>query len=355
MTKSNWLLYGATGYTGRLIAAEAVRRGHRPILAGRSASLLQPLATELALEARVLPLDDPAALLRALADVQAVVHAAGPFIHTAAPMVQACLAARAHYLDITGEVPVFEAHFALDAQARQAGISLISGVGFDVIPTDCLARYVAQKLAKPTALELAFAALGGVSAGTTKTMLELLPTGAMVRREGQLRQMRLGAGARTVQFLKRQTWAVPIVWGDLATAYRSTGIPNITTYMAFPRHIVNLLRGAGWLLQGALAVPLMRRVLQNTLGNAMRGPSAERRETAKSYVWARAINTHGDEAQAWLVTPEAYHLTAVMSVLSVERVLTDHPRGALSPAQAFGADFVLQMPGGERYDQLPTA
>src|SRR6266516_7689334 len=103
------MIYGANGYTGELIAREAVRRGHRPILAGRSAEKIEPLARELGCAWRAFPLDEPQ-----LREASLVLHCAGPFINTAMPMVRACLASGAHYLDITGEIEVFESIFALD-------------------------------------------------------------------------------------------------------------------------------------------------------------------------------------------------------------------------------------------------
>src|SRR4051794_8227576 len=122
-----WMIYGANGYTGELIAREAVRRGHRPILAGRHAGKIEPLANELGCEARVFGLGEPQ-----LDDIELVLHCAGPFVHTAMPMVRACLTTGAHYLDITGELGVFEQIFARDGEAKRANVTLLPGVGFDV-------------------------------------------------------------------------------------------------------------------------------------------------------------------------------------------------------------------------------
>ncbi|KAB2863717.1 MAG: NAD(P)H-binding protein, partial [Anaerolineae bacterium] len=138
MANNRWILYGAYGYTGELVAEEALKRGHTPILAGRSAEKLIPLAERLGLEYRVFSLDDTPALKNALADVDLVFHAAGPFIYTASPMLDACIETGTHYVDITGEILVFRKTFKRDEAARQKNIALISGVGFDIIPTDCL-------------------------------------------------------------------------------------------------------------------------------------------------------------------------------------------------------------------------
>jgi short subunit dehydrogenase-like uncharacterized protein len=351
---SVWMIYGAYGYTGELVAEEALRRGHRPVLAGRSAEKVGALAQRLGLEGRVVVLGDREGLRAALADVSLVFHAAGPFVHTSDPMIRACLAAGVHYLDITGEVPVFENTFVYDKLAEARGITLMSGVGFDVIPTDCMARYVAEKLPGATDLELAVTAIGHASAGTTKTMVELLPQGGRVRRQGKLVPYPVGLGARKVRFPHREHTVVPIPWGDLATAYRSTGIPNITTYMAFPRRVVQVMPFVAPFARAFLALTPLRRLAQRSIEYTVAGPDEARRETGRSYVWARA--SKGEvAAQAWLETLEGYQFTAVAGVRVVERVLAGVQPGALTPAQAFGADFVMTIEGTRRYDYLPAA
>src|SRR4051812_29482409 len=195
------MLYGASGYTGRLIAEEAVRRGHRPVIAGRSREKLAPLAELLGLELAVVGLDDVRGLVAALQGLPLVLHAAGPFIRTSESMVQACLATGAHYLDITGEIPVFENTFHHDAEARERGITLLSGVGFDVVPTDCMARYVAERVPGAHELDLAIVLTGQASPGTAKSMLEHLPSGGRVRRGGNLLPWPMGKGLRRVRFL----------------------------------------------------------------------------------------------------------------------------------------------------------
>jgi short subunit dehydrogenase-like uncharacterized protein len=354
---ANWLLYGASGHSGQLIAEEAIRRGHRPILAGRSAAKLKPLAERLSLEQRVFDLQDRAAVRAGLAGVALVCHAAGPFIHTSAPMVAACLQRGVNYVDITGEVAVFEQTLALGTEARAAGVCVMSGVGFDVVPTDCLARHVAEQVPEATELEIAVAATGGFSAGTLKTALEHLDRGALVRRDGQLQALRLGAGARRLRFPDRSRSALIAAWGDLATAYRTTGIPNITTYLCFPRNFVNQLQWAGPLAQAAFRNRLLHRLVQGWVTHNVRGPDEQTRESGRGYAWARAASpqadsARGDSVEAWLIVPETYTFTALAAVRCIERILADRPRGALTPALAFGTDFVLTLPGVRRLDRL---
>jgi short subunit dehydrogenase-like uncharacterized protein len=351
-TRGNWMIYGSYGYTGELVAEEAVRRGHRPILAGRSRKKLLPIATRLGLDWIAVDLYNARALAEAVAQVDLVFHAAGPFIHTSDAMVRACLAAGTNYVDITGELAVFRNTFAHDQAAAKRGIALISGIGFDVISTDCLAEYVANQVPNASELELAIAVTGRVSSGTIKTMLELFPQGSQMRLDGKLVPAHWGKGAKQVAFSHKELTVIPIPWGDLETAVQTTGIPNITTYMALPRNIIRLLRWTSPVGQMLLRLSSLRLGYQKWAEKTIRGPDAETRQTRRSYVWARAAGHKGNEAQAWLETLEAYQFTAVGGVRCVERILEERPKGALTPALAFGADFVLQIRGTQRFDTL---
>src|SRR5262245_29982361 len=172
MSRSGFMIYGAYGYTGELIARQAIARGHRPVLAGRRRDELDKLSRELDLPNVCVALDEPARLREALGQVGVVCHAAGPFIHTSAPMVEACLEAGTSYVDITGEITVFRSVFARHDEAERRGVALLPGAGFDVVPSDCLARFVADAVPGATELQIAFASLGRPSAGTAKASFE---------------------------------------------------------------------------------------------------------------------------------------------------------------------------------------
>ncbi len=346
------MIYGATGYTGQLVLAEALLRGHKPIVAGRSEAKVRALARAFGLPYAVFALDDVNVVARHIAECELVYHAAGPFTHTSAPMLRACLATRTHYLDITGEIDVFERVFAHDEVARKNGVALLSGVGFDVIPSDCLAAYVAAQVPTATHLEIGLQALAQVSAGTAKSMLEMLPQGVRVRREGVLVSQAFGVGARTITLTNGTHRAMPIPWGDVSTAYRTTGIPNITAYMAFPRVAIGTLRVVSPLVRLLGRSQAVKRGLGWLLDRTLWGASERLRETGRSYLWARAWDKHGSSAQAWLETAEGYAFTAQAAMPVIERVLEDPPIGALTPAQAWGADFVLTIAGTRRFDTL---
>ena len=349
MSAPRWLIYGAYGYTGELIAAEALARGHRPTLAGRSAEKLAPLGERLGLPFVAAALDDAPGLRRAIEGHALVLHCAGPFVHTSLPMLRACLDAGAHYLDITGEIPVFEQSFAHDAEARERRVTVLSGVGFDVVPTDCLARHVVDRLPGATSLELAISSEGPPSAGTLKSTIESLPKGGFVRREGRLVRWPMGKGARKIRFSNGEKWALPIPWGDLSTAFRTTGVPNITTFLSMPRRDVRFLSVAGRALPLLFRPAPIRRFVNARLERKVKGPDEAVRQSATSRVWARASD--GDRrAEAWLDTAEGYAFTALSAVRCVEKTLELGLTGALTPAKAFGADFVLGIPGTHRTD-----
>src|SRR5262245_17583584 len=353
MSHSTWMIYGATGTTGTLIAEEAIRRGHQPVLAGRSAASLAALGTRLGLPWKAGSLDAPDQLQRAVSEVDAVLNAAGPFIATAPPLAQACLAAGTHYLDIAGEIPVLQQLFARDQAARERNISLIGGVGFGVVASNSLVTYVADQLPGATMLELAVKADNRqASQGATKSRLAVLASGGRVYRDGRLVPFRLGKGLKALRFPDGAFDILPVPSGDLEAAYRVTGIPNITAFIPFRRSAALLLP----LLQFGLSIRPIRGRLEAGLDRrGTRQPESQADGQRTSYAWARATNQNGQSVEAWLELGEGYQFTAASSVQAVEHVLRERPSGALTPAQAFGADFVLNIEGVRRSAAAPLA
>ena len=340
-----WMLYGANGYTGRLIINEAMARGHRPLLAGRSREPLEALAAETGLDHLVVSLGDSAALKASLKDVHTVLHAAGPFSATSDPMVSAALETGTHYLDITGEIGVFEGTFRRHEEAIQAGVTLISGVGFDVVPTDCLARQLSEAMPDATSLDLAFCALGGVSRGTATTALEGLPEGNWERRDGKLVPTPVASLVIRVPFADRERDAVSIPWGDLSTAWRTTNIPNIRTFMSMPQRTIRWTRRLGN-LRRVMGWSWVQACLRAVVRGAVRGPDTEARARGVSHVWGEVRDAEGNRIRGGLTGPEGYTLTALTAVAAVERLLTgDVATGALTPAAAFGANFIETIDG----------
>lgn len=347
---SDPLLYGAYGYTGRLVARRALERGGRFVLAGRREEPVRRLARETGLTWRAFDLSSPAAIVAGLGDSPLVLNCAGPFERTAGPMADACLASGRHYLDITGEVAVFEALAARDGEARAAGVLLLPGVGFDVVPSDCLAVHVARRLPSATRLVIGIDHRGGVSRGTALTMLERAPRGGAVRAGGVLRDEPLGARVRRIDFGHGPRTAVSIPWGDLATAYRSTGIPDIEVYATVPARTRRLLRLAR-VAAPLLTFPPLRAAARRWVRRRDPGPTDDERARGWTRVWAEATDDEGGRAAARLEGPEAYTFTARAAVAAVERILdADAPVGYQTPGTAFGPDFVLGVEGVDRRD-----
>lgn len=342
------LIYGAYGYTGMLIARRAVAEGHEPVLAGRNEKKVKKLAADLDLSAQAVALTDGFRLRSVLEETQVVIHCAGPFAYTARPMVEACLDTDTHYLDITGELEVFQALQARDADAEAAGIMLLPGVGFDVVPTDCLAKSLAEAVDSPTALDIAFVGKGGVSQGTLKTAVEQMGMGGRVRREGKLVEVPSGWATRTVDFGDHPRTVISIPWGDVVTAAHGTGIPNVTVYTYLPKLGRQLLRLSRY-VEGLLAWRPLQRLLQRLVERAVPNPSPEVRRTGHTRVWAAVRDAEGRTTTTRLRGPEAYAFTARTAVRAAERVMNGTaPTGYQTPATAFGSNFVFDVEGVER-------
>lgn len=340
-----WMIYGANGYTGELIARAAAARGLQPILAGRSADRLAPLADALGLERRAFALDDAATVKASLDGVSLVLHCAGPFSATAAPMIEGCLAVGAHYLDITGEISVFEHARAQDARARAAGIAICPGVGFDVIPTDCVAATLKEALPDATHLALGFDSRSGFSPGTAKTSVEGLAQGGMIRENGRLKRVPLAYRTRRIDFGDGEKLATTIPWGDVSTAYATTGIPNIEVYIPGSPKMVKSLRRANY-LRWLVRIGPVQALVKRRIERRVRGPDAATRDALPTWVWGEARNARGEVRVARVRTANGYSLTVDGALTVVERMLASPPPpGSHTPAGLYGKTLVCDLPG----------
>lgn len=340
-----WLIYGAYGYTGRLLVDEAVRRGHTPVLAGRDPERLREVAGPHRLATRVFGLDD-GDIAQGVAGVSLVLNAAGPMVDTAPALAAAAVAAGAHYVDVTAEPAALEAVAALDEAARAAGVTLLPAAGYDVIPSDCLARHVTTRLPDPRALEIGIWALPQPSRGTLRTVADMLRRGGLRRRGGELQRCRVGPGMRRLAFPPGRRWALAVPWGDLITAHHSTGVPDITTYLALRPRDVALALVVGPLGPRMFRWPWAVRAFELALSLGRPGPDAAVRATGRGWFWARATDADGHRHEAWLETPEGYRFTQLAAVRVVEGVLAGGaPTGFTTPAAAFGAELIAAIPG----------
>jgi len=342
----NFLIYGANGYTGELITREAVRRGLKPILSGRSQMKVEPLAKELNLTFRTFSLEDKKSLEYTLKEVDFVIHCAGPFSLTANLMVEACLRTGKHYTDITGEISVFEQMARRDLTAKKAGVMIMPGVGFDVVPSDCLARHLKNMLPSATDLTLAFYGMGRISHGTQATMTMNAGNGGAIRRGGEIVRVPAAYKTRQIDFGEIKKNAVTIPWGDVSTAYYSTGIPNIEVYTVVPEASLKMLklsRYLGWLLK----TKPVQNYLQKQIPEG--GPNAEERARGKTYLWGEASDEQGNKIEARLTCPEGYTTTVLTALKIAEEILDGNfQTGFQTPAKCYGADLILEVEGTRR-------
>lgn len=339
------VIYGSYGYTGALITRECKRKGLKVLLSGRDGSKLAEQSSMVGYPFEACDIDD-AALTDVVAKARLVLHCAGPFQFTAKAMVEACLSASTHYLDVTGEYRVFEMLAEYDAQAITKGILIMPGVGFDVVPSDCLALHLKKRLPAATHLQLAFTmSKGGMSRGTARTMVEGLGNGSVVREDGDLVPIGLGERVLTIDFGGFSRTAMCIPWGDISTAWRSTQIPNIEVYSAVPANMIRMARFSrffNWLLRKRW----VKEYLRSRVDGRRPGPKEETLKTGRSYLWGRVRDEAGRVVEARLSTANGYRLTADAAVLIAGKLInTTVQAGYFTPAQYFGEDLISEVDG----------
>ena len=347
----NFLIYGSYGYTGQLIVELAVKEGLRPTLAGRDEKKLRKQAGKYNLEYRAFSLNETTKLDSALNEVDAVLHCAGPFVLTFKQMAEACLRTKKHYVDISGELAGFEALAKLNDEAKQANIMLLPGGGFDVVPTDCLAAHLKQRLPDATHLRLFLRGVGaGVSRGTAKSVIENMHRQGMIRKDGKLVQVPPVWKALMQDFGRGPVRVISVGWGDVSTAYYSTGIPNVETYLSFPQPIINLMydmRTIGPLLYNRVA----KTILKALMNLYPPGPTEARRMKAFATIIGEVTNDQGGRAVSKLRVREGYTFTAQSTVKIMKRILnSEYKIGFQTPSLAFGSDFIMQFEGVQRED-----
>lgn len=341
MTKE-FLLYGSTGFVGDVMVQYAVQKGLKPILAGRNPEKLEQQSKKYDLPYFAFQLDHPKLMDAALRETDLVLNCAGPFLHTARAMVAGCLRMKRHYLDISGEIPVYEWISGQENEAINLNVMLLPGVGFDVGPTDCLAFHLKNRLPDADRLSLAFHSDGpaGLPPGTQRTMIELLPFGNCIRNNGHLQVAPRGLITRMVDFGFGPIEVTRLTWGDLFTAYKSTGIPNIENYMVFSKALRQQVSVLNF-IQPITRYPLVRKMM---MLNVKPGSPDNQRDLTSTHVWGEAANRHGNRVVSRLHGPEAsVDWTVQTAIAAVEKVLDGQfTPGFQTPALAFGPDFVLE-------------
>lgn len=320
---SKLLVYGATGYTGRMVAQRAKSAGLDFFIGGRDADGLARLADELDVPWRGLALDDAKTLQQALAGIDTVLNCAGPFARTAEPLMRACIASRVHYLDITAEIGVYRLAERLGEEAAAAGVMLMPGVGWDVVPTDCLALQVARRVAKPVSLRIALQVAGSMSRGSAISAGEIVGAGIW-RRVGGALVPAPGAGPEPFDFGKGPVSCAPLSFGDLVTAWHSTRIPDIAMFV----NITGSAFPAG------------------DLSKLPDGPSAAERDAQAARAVVEVDDESGATTRAVIETVNGYSYTPLAAIEAARRVQGgEHRPGFETPARLFGAGFAESIAG----------
>ena len=335
--KTNVLIYGALGYMGQLTARYATEARLPLVMAARNADLTK-LAEKLGVEGQVFGLSDAAVLQQELADVAVVINLAGPFSSTSRPLIEACIATGTHYIDIAGEYPDFETAYSFSEAAKKAGVMLMPGAGFGVVPTDIAALLAKRNLPDATELTIAYATVGGASQGTLKTVLKDIDKPGVIRQNGQFVPVNPAVDTLTFRADGKDHTVVTNPWrADLFTAFYSTGIPNIRTYSAFPGFVVGFMKGRMLWLRDLL--------LKRLVGLLPIGPSEKQLQTGKTYVWATAKNASGQTATVQIDGPEAY-LFSVKTVLAItSRILSGDVRPGFQTPAIYGLALIENMNG----------
>jgi short subunit dehydrogenase-like uncharacterized protein len=345
-----FLIYGGNGYTAALLTREALARGMRPLLCGRDRGRTKSAAESFDVDYCVARLDSVSELKGALRGVAVVLNAAGPFSVTSEPLVDACLANGVHYLDVSGEADTLDLVSRRHAEARAAGVMLMPGVGFDVVPSDCLARHVVNRLPHPRRLSIGITGLRTASRGSARTSIDQIGKKVLVRRGGRLCAVPAASLERRFDYGEGPRASLAVSWADVVSAYFSTGVPDIDVYFeATPaiRAALMASRHLGWWM----GYPPVQRYLKTWTRFLPEGPDEEERRTATAVLVAEAEDEEGRRAVARLRTPEIYTFTAMTGVAVAQRVLAgDWEAGYETPSRVFGADFVLSFPGVSRED-----
>ena len=354
MLNSSWLIYGASGYTAGLIIEAALKRGHQPILAGRSLDTVLPIATQHQLSYKIFSCQGEHAahaITQQLDQVAVVLNCAGPFEDTADTLQQACIKAGCHYLDITGEMAVLAQSLTLHDAAREHGVAIISGIGFDVVPTDILASEARRLAPDADALELAFAGAdrktaeqaGGISPGTSKTMLRMMPEGGKLRRNAEIITVDLAEIAKFVQFADKRRFCMTIPWGDLVTAYHSAGFDNIAVYTEVSP------QQAKWMKRLTPVVKLfkfssLQRLFDRMIDKYVSGPDQAAMDSACMQLSAEASKQGQCQLRLFAECDEGYAFTAKSALYFVESLLAQKIMpGAYTPSQAIEPSEIIEM------------
>lgn len=345
--QKKWMIYGAYGFTGSKLAKLAADSGMKPIIAGRDALKTKRLALSLGLEFEVFNLEDDSHIESKLKDIDLLYNLAGPYCKTAPTLVEACLRTKTHYMDLTGDIEIYDFLYSLDDVAKDNGVLIMPGVGFNIVATECVAAHTVKKLPECDSLDIVMATRAKPSKGTFKQMIALLPRGGFEIKDNTLEPSEIKKTDIEVKYpdKKRTSFLIPI--GELIACHKSMKIANIRTHYAL---------SATWAAMADTMIDIItkfssksygKKVLSSFADSYAKGPSEESMLEDKSYVYARASTELGLYAETMIKTPEPYYFTVQIAIIAIQKVLDGDYAGALTPVEAFGSSFVFEVEGVE--------
>jgi len=342
------LIYGANGYTGKLISQEAYKQKINVHLAGRNKSVIQEIAKQTGFDYSIVSLEEKDKLRNLLQSFHTVIHCAGPFTETAKQMVEACIETKTNYLDITGEIWAFEEVMSYSNKASKAEIKLISGVGFDVVPTDCLAAMLKDRMPDANSIEMAFVGdKTAMSRGTAVTMAKNISKGGFIRQSGKIKNVPLAYSVKEIDFPHKKRTVMSIPWGDLMTTYHQTEIPNIIIYSGANKKLIKRIKR--WrVFKFLLGISWIQKRVRTKIEQSITGPDQDSLKTGRTYIVGTVKNNKDETLTLKMITPEAYKLTALTALEAAKRLINDNYKGKtgyFTPAQAFDKDFILSFEG----------
>jgi len=321
--KNKLLIYGASGYTGKIIAARAKQLNIDFEIAGREPDKTRRLAEELAVDYHIFDVDTEYAWTKALEGKTVLINAAGPFKFTAEQAMKACLNAGVHYLDISAELDTYRLAQSLDKEAHEVGIQLISGAGL-FVSYDALVVHLSKLVAEPQYLKVGFRHYGGFSRGSVLSSKNIADLGILIRRNGEI-IYNPDPQSKMFSFGQEEVECIPTPLGGIILSYKSTGVPNIEEFFS-------------------LKLPAIQ--LQDlTSENLPDGPTKEERAAGRNGISAELTSKDGKVVKAYVDAPSGYDLTPLSVVAVAHRILNgDFKVGYQSPGSAYGEDIINDIP-----------
>lgn len=328
--KHKVLVYGAAGYMGQLFLKTIQHEGIEIVVGAR-----KRFNTNVPI--RVFSLDTKAEIVQHIQDVKLVINLAGPFKNTAKPLVEACIENGTHYIDIAGEFPELEAVYAYNDVAQKAGVMLMPGAGFGVVPTDLVANLAKHRLPDAIQLKIGYITNGGASRGTLKTVLADINKEGVVLENGAYNKALPAFKSFTLSVNDKQHQLVYNPWrADLFSARISTGIQNIETYANFPGFVVKMMHGKLLWLRDFL--------LKRLINLLPIGPSEKQLNKGNTVCYAEVSNAKGEQATARIEGPEAYVFTAYTLMAIAKKIINDDYKSGYQTPALYGTELLEGIP-----------